>query len=55
MFGNMDSKLKQAEEKLHALDLTAESKNLDEDESSRRREARGEAWKLRKLLERSWL
>ncbi|XP_028094700.1 uncharacterized protein LOC114294749 [Camellia sinensis] len=55
VFGNMDSKLKQAEENLHAIDLIVESRDLDEVEGKRRREVWGEVWKLRKIMERIWL
>ncbi|XP_028080976.1 uncharacterized protein LOC114282492 [Camellia sinensis] len=55
VFGNMDFKLKQAEESLHALDLIAENRDLDEVEGRRRREVRGDMWKFRKMIEKIWL
>lgn len=42
VFGNLESKLKQAEGKLHALELITESRTLDEDKGRRSREVRGE-------------
>ncbi|XP_028059237.1 uncharacterized protein LOC114262975 [Camellia sinensis] len=51
----MDSKLKQVDENLHAIDLIVENRDLDEVEGRRRREVRGEVWRLRKMMERIWL
>lgn len=51
VFGNIGSKVKSAEEELHSWDLAAKSKLLQESEIKRRRELKGEVWKLRKIKE----
>ncbi|XP_028117415.1 uncharacterized protein LOC114315043 [Camellia sinensis] len=51
VFGNVTSALKLAEEELHAIDLVAESRNLEENEVQRRREVRKEVWSLAKREE----
>lgn len=55
VFGNVNTKLKQAEVELHALDLEAEIRELDEDEKTRRAAVRGEIWKLSRMVDRIWL
>ncbi|KAL7205988.1 hypothetical protein ACSBR2_018823 [Camellia fascicularis] len=54
-FGNITNKLKAAKAELHRLELVAEVRELDEAEIRRRREARGEVWRLSKMVERLWL
>lgn len=55
VFGNMELKLKQVEEEVHALDLLAEEGSLSSSQATRRREAKREAWKLSKMVEWIWL
>ncbi|KAL7243530.1 hypothetical protein ACSBR1_015848 [Camellia fascicularis] len=55
VFGNIIHKLKEAESDLHKLDLVAEVRDLDDIEKVRRREVRGEVWRLNKMVERLWL
>lgn len=55
IFGNVVFIFKQLEGELYALDLAAEVRLLNESELSRRREAKGEAWKLSKMVEWLWL
>lgn len=47
--------LQAAVEELHGIDLVAESRNLDEEESRRRREVRNEVWSLSRREEWLWL
>ncbi|KAL7169037.1 hypothetical protein ACSBR2_034129 [Camellia fascicularis] len=54
VFGNIDTKLKTAEQELHEWDLKAESRPLDELEITRRREIRCQVWKLSSNNERLW-
>ncbi|XP_028053768.1 uncharacterized protein LOC114258112 [Camellia sinensis] len=54
VFGNVESKLKATEEEVHALDLVAEARVLSADEVARKRELKGDAWQLSKMLERMW-
>ncbi|XP_028104621.1 uncharacterized protein LOC114303668 [Camellia sinensis] len=54
VFGNVESKLKLLEWELHLLDLTAEDRPLTVLELARRREAKGEVWKLTKMVEGVW-
>ncbi|XP_028078457.1 uncharacterized protein LOC114280307 [Camellia sinensis] len=55
VFGNVEFKLKQVEEELHALDLLAKERALSSSQAARRREAKGEAWKMSKMVEWVWL
>lgn len=55
VFGNVDSKIKVAEIELHALDLEAGVRGLNDQEVSKRRNLLGEVWKLRKIREWVWL
>lgn len=55
VFGNVESKLKEAEEELHNLDLMAESRNLNEMEITRKKEALGLIWQIQKRKEWLWL
>ncbi|XP_028106687.1 uncharacterized protein LOC114305751 [Camellia sinensis] len=54
VFGNVATKLKEAEVELHGIDITAEDRTLSESEKNRRREVTGEVWKLSRMLERIW-
>lgn len=55
VFGNVTMALQAAVEELHGIDLVAESRNLDEEESRRRREVRNEVWSLSRREEWLWL
>ncbi|XP_028073115.1 uncharacterized protein LOC114275302 [Camellia sinensis] len=55
VFGHVEFKLKQIEEELHTLDLRAEEGSLSSSQAARRREAKGEAWQLSKMVEWVWL
>lgn len=55
VFGNVHTKLKQAEVELPAFDLEAENRKLDEVEKRRRAEVREEFWKLSTMVDRLWL
>ncbi|XP_028083204.1 uncharacterized protein LOC114284477 [Camellia sinensis] len=55
VFGNAEYKLKEAKDAMHALDLAAEERPLNDIEISRRREVKGEIWKLRKMKEWIWV
>lgn len=55
VFGHVESKLKAAEAELHSWDLTAEERDLVEDEVRKKIEIRNEVWMLRKRLEWIWL
>ncbi|XP_028096430.1 uncharacterized protein LOC114296321 [Camellia sinensis] len=55
VFGQVESKLKAAEAELHSWDLTAEERDLVEDEVRQKIEIRNEVWKVRKRLEWIWL
>ncbi|XP_028122358.1 uncharacterized protein LOC114319532 [Camellia sinensis] len=48
-------KLKEAEEELHHLDLSAESRDLDNSEKDRRRVIRDQVWRLSRMVEWLWL
>ncbi|XP_028084379.1 uncharacterized protein LOC114285538 [Camellia sinensis] len=54
VFDNMASKIKSSEEELHALDITAEERALLASEKARRREVKGELWKLYRMVEWIW-
>ncbi|XP_028061195.1 uncharacterized protein LOC114264698 [Camellia sinensis] len=55
VFGNVNTKLKQAEDELHMIDLVAEERELEEaKKKSRRREARVEVGYLTRMVERLW-
>ncbi|XP_028086676.1 uncharacterized protein LOC114287494 [Camellia sinensis] len=54
VFGNVINNLKAAESELHNFDLVAKNRDLDESEKTRRREVRGEVWRLSKMVERLW-
>ncbi|XP_028102144.1 uncharacterized protein LOC114301374 [Camellia sinensis] len=54
VFGNVTHSLKTADEELHAIDLVAESRNLERNEAVRRREVRKEVWSLRRREEWLW-
>ncbi|XP_028064204.1 uncharacterized protein LOC114267362 [Camellia sinensis] len=47
-------KLKATDEEVHALDLVVEARVLSADEVARKRELKGDAWQLSKMLERMW-
>lgn len=51
VFERVESRLKSIEEEAHALDLLAEERPLLAIESCRRKEVRGEAWRMNKMLE----
>ncbi|XP_028076150.1 uncharacterized protein LOC114278324 [Camellia sinensis] len=51
VFGNLSTKLKEAEEELVELDILVESRPLEEVERVRRREVRGEVLKLSRMVE----
>ncbi|GMP81224.1 hypothetical protein CsSME_00036003 [Camellia sinensis var. sinensis] len=55
VFGNVESNLRDAENELHAPDLTTEMRNLDEGEIKRRKEVKELVWKFRKRKEWLWL
>lgn len=55
VFGRVESRLKSLEEEAHALDLLAKERSLLSTESCRKKEIRGEAWRLNKMLEWIWL
>ena len=55
VFGNIDEKLKQAEEELHEWDLIAKGRNLLAAEIKRRVEIRKLVWDLSKKKEWLWL
>ncbi|XP_028108798.1 uncharacterized protein LOC114307598 [Camellia sinensis] len=55
VFGNVQHKLKKAEEELHSLDLCVEYRELDDGEKSRRKVLKGEVWLWRKRDEWLWL
>ncbi|KAL7161402.1 hypothetical protein ACSBR2_041968 [Camellia fascicularis] len=55
VFGNVDTKLKEAEDELHGLDLIAEGRSLNIGECSRWKEVNEIIWKLRKRKEWLWL
>lgn len=55
VFGNVHLALKTVEEKLHSLDLLAESRDLDDSEVGCRRDLRKEVWALNKKIEWIWL
>ncbi|XP_028089327.1 uncharacterized protein LOC114289760 [Camellia sinensis] len=55
VFGDVEHKLNQVEEKIHALDLSAEERPLSKVEQAKRRKAKGVAWKLSKMVEWAWL
>ncbi|XP_028052577.1 uncharacterized protein LOC114257061 [Camellia sinensis] len=54
VFGNVVHKLKATENATHAFDLVAEDRLLSAHELARKRELKGEAWQLGKMLERMW-
>ncbi|KAL7185265.1 hypothetical protein ACSBR2_027235 [Camellia fascicularis] len=54
VFGNTATKIKFSEEELHALDITAEERALVASEKARRREVKGELWKLYRMVEWIW-
>ncbi|GMP24335.1 hypothetical protein CsSME_00001633 [Camellia sinensis var. sinensis] len=54
VFGNLAIKLKNAEEELVELDIVAENRGLVAAEKARRRQVRGEVWKLSKMVEWLW-
>lgn len=51
VFGKVENKHKSVKEEAHALDLLAEDKPLLHTELIRRKEVRGEVWRLSKMLE----
>lgn len=51
VFGNVEFKLKQVKEELHAFDLLAQEMALSLSQAARKREAKDEAWKLSKMVE----
>ncbi|XP_028090713.1 uncharacterized protein LOC114290913 [Camellia sinensis] len=55
VFGDVEHKLNQVEEEIHALDISAEERPLSMAEQARRREAKGVAWKLSKIVEWAWI
>ncbi|CAL5358449.1 unnamed protein product [Camellia sinensis] len=55
VFGHVEFKLKQVEKELHILDLLAEEGSLSSSQAARRREAKGEAWQLSKMVEWVWM
>ncbi|XP_028106898.1 uncharacterized protein LOC114305951 [Camellia sinensis] len=55
VFGKVETKLKDAEEEAHAIELIAEDRPLLGNEQARRKELMGEIWRLNKMLERIWL
>ncbi|XP_028052004.1 uncharacterized protein LOC114256537 [Camellia sinensis] len=55
VFGKVENKLKCIEEEAHALDLLAEDRPLLPTEILRRKEIRGDVWRLSKMLEWIWL
>ncbi|XP_028121376.1 uncharacterized protein LOC114318641 [Camellia sinensis] len=55
VFGDVEHKLNQVEEEIHALDISAEERPLSMAEQARRREAKGVAWKLSKMVEWAWI
>lgn len=54
VFENLATKLKKAEEELVELDIVAENRGLVSAEKARRRQVRGEVWKLSKMVEWLW-
>ncbi|XP_028062821.1 uncharacterized protein LOC114266128 [Camellia sinensis] len=54
VFGNLVTKLKKAEEELTEREIVAEDRSLVEAERFRRREVRGEVWKLNRMVEWLW-
>ncbi|KAL7163899.1 hypothetical protein ACSBR2_039920 [Camellia fascicularis] len=55
VFGSVNVKLKVAEEELHILDLSAESRDLDDAEKARRVVVRDQVWRLSRMVEWLWL
>ena len=55
VFGDVEHKLIQVEEEIHALDLSAEERSLSMAEQASRRETKGVAWKLSKMVEWTWI
>ncbi|KAL7207119.1 hypothetical protein ACSBR2_019750 [Camellia fascicularis] len=55
VFGNVESKIKDAEPELHTIDLWAESRILNEEQVARKKEVVGLVWKFRKRKEWLWL
>ena len=53
--GNMESKLKDVETKLHDFDLLAELGTLSEEKALARRNLYKEMWDLSRMVERLWL
>ncbi|XP_028051603.1 uncharacterized protein LOC114256192 [Camellia sinensis] len=51
VFGIVEFKIKEAKEELQALEIISEERSLHEEELVRRREVKGELWKLRKVKE----
>ncbi|KAL7161870.1 hypothetical protein ACSBR2_042363 [Camellia fascicularis] len=54
VFENVSIKLKPSEDELHDLDITAEERELLHSKKARRREVRGEVWKLYRRVEWLW-
>ncbi|XP_028106681.1 uncharacterized protein LOC114305745 [Camellia sinensis] len=55
VFGNINTKLKQAKDELHQIDLVEKVRELVEAEKARRREVSEEAGKLYRMVEWMWL
>ncbi|XP_028121375.1 uncharacterized protein LOC114318640 [Camellia sinensis] len=55
VFGDVEHKLNQVEEEIHALDIRAEERPLSMVKQARRREPKGVAWKLSKMVEWAWI
>ncbi|XP_028054720.1 uncharacterized protein LOC114258913 [Camellia sinensis] len=55
VFRKVETKLKNAKEEAHAIELIAEDRPLLGIEQSRRKELIGEIWRLNKMLKRIWL
>ncbi|XP_028121120.1 uncharacterized protein LOC114318423 [Camellia sinensis] len=55
VFGNINTKLKQAKDELHQIDLVAKVRELVEAEKARRREVSEEAGRLYRMVEWMWL
>ena len=55
VFGDVEAKLKEAENELHSMDLQSELRVLTEVEEGQRKEIRGLIWKLSKRKEWMWV
>ncbi|XP_028056993.1 uncharacterized protein LOC114260985 [Camellia sinensis] len=55
VFGNVNTKLKQAKDELHKIDLVVEERELEEAEKTRRREVSDEICRLYRMVGWMWL